>query len=308
MSDYSFPWTSTAGDRTITSEQARAFNSDLVTNGTLTPFTGSVAGTTLTVNTGSATIGGAYFNVGTGGTTVSLSGVVGTFARIVARYNLSARSIALAAIETEPVRAGDIWDLEVATLSKVGGVWQSPTWTDARAVSALVPAGAVQFFATPAAPMGWLVCNGSAVSRATYSALFAAIGTTYGSGDGATTFNLPNLEGRVPVGKDAADADFSAMGKTGGTKAHTLTAAQMPSHTHTQNAHSHNLDTGGFSDINGSDPSGRIRAGSDSSGRYYANVNHLAVNSATATNQNTGGGGAHNNLQPYIALLPCIKT
>jgi len=69
-----------------------------------------------------------------------------------------------------------------------------------------------------AAPTGWLMCDGSAVSRATYAALFAVVGTTYGAGDGSTTFNVPNLKGRVAVGKDAAQAEFDVLGETGGTK------------------------------------------------------------------------------------------
>jgi hypothetical protein len=64
--------------------------------------------------------------------------------------------------------------------------------------------GMVAAYAGSSAPSGWLLCDGTAVSRTTYSALFAAIGTSYGAGDGSTTFNLPDLRGRVPVGKPPA--------------------------------------------------------------------------------------------------------
>lgn len=101
------------------------------------------------------------------------------------------------------------------------------------------PTGTVTMFAGASAPTGWLICDGSAISRTTYADLFTAIGTTYGAGDGSTTFNLPNLKGRVPVGQDAAQTEFDVLGETGGAKTHTLAATEMPVHTHVQNAHTH---------------------------------------------------------------------
>lgn len=92
-------------------------------------------------------------------------------------------------------------------------------------------AGIIQQFGGTSAPTGYFICDGSAVSRTTYSSLFAAIGTSYGAGDGSTTFNLPDLRGRVAVGK-STDTEFDAMGETGGAKTHTLTTSQLPAHTH----------------------------------------------------------------------------
>jgi microcystin-dependent protein len=144
------------------------------------------------------------------------------------------------------------------------------------------PAGAVQHFATATAPAGWLVCDGSAVSRTTYAALFAAIGATFGAGDGAATFNLPNLKGRTIVGRDSGQTEFDALGETGGEKTHVLTIAEMPAHDHT---YTKNMDTA---------------IGAAGSGAWRA---------STSTNTgSTGGGTAHNNLQPYMALTVCIKT
>ena len=81
-----------------------------------------------------------------------------------------------------------------------------------------VPIGAIQPFGGATTPDNWLLCDGSAVSRTDYSELFDVIGTTYGSGDGSTTFNLPDLKGRVIVGIDSNDTDFKPLGKNGGRK------------------------------------------------------------------------------------------
>ena len=78
--------------------------------------------------------------------------------------------------------------------------------------------GSITMYAGATAPDGWLICDGSAVSRTTYADLFSVIGTTYGSGDGSTTFNIPNLKGRVPVGLDTSDTDFDTLGEKGGGK------------------------------------------------------------------------------------------
>jgi microcystin-dependent protein len=105
--------------------------------------------------------------------------------------------------------------------------------------SGVGPTGSITMFAGAAAPTGHLLCDGSPVSRSTYSALFDVIGTTYGVGNNVDTFNLPNLKGRVPVGLDPEDTSFDARGETGGAKSHTLTATEMPVHTHVQNSHAH---------------------------------------------------------------------
>lgn len=156
------------------------------------------------------------------------------------------------------------------------------------------PAGVTLPFAGSTPPSAWLLCAGQAVSRTTYADLFTAIGTTYGSGDGSTTFNLPDLRGRAPRGKDdmngtAANRITSGgsgitgttLGATGGAETHTLTASQMASHTHT-----YNQVTG----------SGSTRSNSGT---------------LTSTSSNTGSAGsdtAHNNTGPTIILNYIIKT
>lgn len=91
-----------------------------------------------------------------------------------------------------------------------------------------VVTGTVIDFAGPIVPAGWLVCDGSAISRNTYANLFAAISTTWGGGDGSTTFNLPNLANRFSMG-----AGTNALGSHGGATNVTLDIAQLPAHSHT---------------------------------------------------------------------------
>jgi microcystin-dependent protein len=100
-------------------------------------------------------------------------------------------------------------------------------------------AGVLAPYAGSSAPSGWLLCYGQAVSRTTYAALFTVLSTTYGAGDGSTTFNLPDLRGRSVFGKDDMGGSTAArlgsiitgttLGATGGTERHTLTTAQLPS-------------------------------------------------------------------------------
>ena len=147
------------------------------------------------------------------------------------------------------------------------------------------PVGCINLYAGSTAPTGWLICDGSAVSRTTYADLFNAIGTSYGAGDGSTTFNVPNLKGKVPVGLDLNDTDFDTLGETGGEKTHTLTTQEMPSHTHTP-----------ATTINGNS-TGYTEGSNWSEGVYTRSTFGV-----TLSLNNTGGGQSHNNLQPYIVM------
>lgn len=98
------------------------------------------------------------------------------------------------------------------------------------------PPGALLAYAGGTAPAGWLIADGSEISRATYPALFEAIATTYGGGDGSTTFNLPDLRGRIPVGV-GTNAAVNALGNSDGASE----TERQPSHTHSVPAHSHGL-------------------------------------------------------------------
>lgn len=153
-----------------------------------------------------------------------------------------------------------------------------------------VPIGSITPFAGSTAPTNWLLCDGSAVSRTTYSALFAVIGTTYGAGDDTATFNLPDLRGRTAIGAGigtASDATERALGALGGSERITLTTEQMPSHNHNGATYYDNLKI--------------------SNGAYGGSGSGQALNTANGGDHNirtasAGGGQSHGNMQPYLAL------
>jgi microcystin-dependent protein len=189
---------------------------------------------------------------------------------------------------------------------------------DIAAVFDSTPTGSVVSFAGSASPTGWLLCDGSAVSRTTYSTLFSVMSTTYGIGDGSTTFNLPNLKGRVPVGLDSSQTEFDVLGETGGLKAVTLTGAQSGTsvHGHGNNIGTNN-DTHGHSTNTAGDASNFL-SGSTVNMRYSDSTNPT-LNTSNDTHNHTMSGGvlnsvaanaaeAHTNLQPYIVLNYIIKT
>jgi len=156
------------------------------------------------------------------------------------------------------------------------------------------PPGSIMMFGGSSAPSGYLLCDGSAVSRTTYADLFTAIGTTYGTGDGSTTFNVPNVKGKVPVGRDSGDTSFDTLGETGGEKTHTLTSAEsgIPAHSHGFTTVKSNVMPTSVTDL----PSG-YNSNNNGTGTAYTNNN-------TASNASS----AHNNLQPYIVFNYIIKT
>ena len=187
-------------------------------------------------------------------------------------------------------------------------------------------------------PTGYLLCNGAAVSRSTYSALFALISTTYGAGDGSSTFNVPNVQSRFVIGKSGS----YALGSTGGATStsftpsgnvavsvnnHTLTLSQIPSHNHSASTSVSGTVTllKLMNQSVGSPDSGTIRrtwgqnAGPTSSSNAYAQFS----GSGSTSIGNAGGGGSHNHgasgsfsgssgsvniLNSYISLNYIIKT
>lgn len=157
-------------------------------------------------------------------------------------------------------------------------------------VTDTLPVGTIIPYAGATIPSNYMLCEGQELSRIEYDILFSAIGTTYGAGDGTTTFNLPNLKGRIITGVDSNDTDFDVLGETGGEKTHTLTVDEIPSHNHgirdtidmnTLAGQNRSVVVGGGETWNPGDP---------------------------ALSNNTGDNQPHNNLQPYIVLNYIIKV
>jgi microcystin-dependent protein len=212
-----------------------------------------------------------------------------------------------------------------------GTVWMAPG----------SPSGSMQAFAGATSPAGWLLCDGAAVNRVTYATLFAIIATTYGAGDGSTTFNVPNMAGRVPVGAGTqAQNGASGSGVISGGTTVVRTRGQwfgdvyLQSHTHTFTAsnsgntggqsadHSHNFNprsAGGWNSgaaqvvINGGSQYWGLRSGANSSdggtvGSTYgvsAGHTHTFGGSVGAHDQTAG---AQQNVQPSVVTNYIIKT
>lgn len=192
------------------------------------------------------------------------------------------------------LKAGD----RVLTLKLRHYVWI----LGAKGGSAGAESGDIKWSAAVNPTAGWLRADGSVYDPILYPTLYAAIGTTYGGTSGAPL--LPNLKGRTPVGLDTSQTEFNTLGKTGGAKTHTLSVSEMPSHNHGGATGTTSPKYGGSWSDQGSS-STRPRAGSDSSARYTTT---LQGNSHNHTIPSQGGGGAHNNLQPYLVLNAFIKT
>ena len=188
----------------------------------------------------------------------------GLVATVVDNLNSDSDKNALSARQGKQLKKM-IDDIEISGGSG-GGSGTTTIINDALPIGSIVP------YTSSTIPDNWFVCEGQAISRTEYSELFEVLGTTYGAGDGSTTFNLPNLKGRVPVGKNNSDSDFNALGKTGGEKTHTLTADELP--------------VSSLINVAGT----------------------ITVGSGNGTIKSRTQSGSHNNLQPYIVLNYIIKA
>ena len=164
----------------------------------------------------------------------------------------------------------------------------------------LIPAGVMLDFAGATPPTGWLICDGRVVSRSTYAALFGVIGTTYGGGDGSTTFNLPNLIGRVTAGAGNGALGNRALGSAVGTAQERLSATQMPLHNH---AHSHQVP---YQQNEGAD------ANQQQSGFVTRNLFARTAQNLITDQDSTNAGNARpapvSRIQPTTFVNKIIKT
>lgn len=185
------------------------------------------------------------------------------------------------------------------------------------ATAAGVPIGSVVDYCGTAAPSGYLFCYGQAVSRTvTYAALFSAIGTTFGTGDGSTTFNLPDFRGRIAAGKDnmggtsanrltgiTGSVDGDVLGAVGGEEGHALTSAENAAHTHFV---ANNTAATVLPSILTSTTTMLRQVGNGTNTQEYA----LGGDSTSATvgiSSSSGSGTAHNTVQPTMVLNKIIR-
>lgn len=201
----------------------------------------------------------------------------------------------------------------VLTSNGTGWVSSTPTY---------VPTGGMMMWGTASAPTGYLLCNGSAVSRSTYSALFAVIGTAFGSGDGSTTFNLPDFRDRFPVG---AGTTYSAN-STGGSKDAITVAHTHTGTTDSNGAHQHLVvasvgNTGAPSPgtgptVDGSNSVSAFGWSANSESYILAGTSgpnaglssSAGAHTHTFTTGSTGSSGTNANLPPYLGVYFIIKT
>jgi len=200
-------------------------------------------------------------------------------------------------------------------------------------LASLVPVGVLAPYAGAIAPAGWLLCDGSAVARSIYVNLFLAIGTAYGAGDGSTTFNVPDLRGRIAAGRDDMGGPAAgrlalgpALGAAGGAQSHTLVAAELAAHTHSASAatvadHGHPVQ---YVNVEDDDPDstgltgGIFITSSDNvtkpawagvpGAASYRQIGGGGAHGHTVTVASAGSSGAHNNLQPTIIANYIIST
>lgn len=334
--------TASSGDITLTSTQYRPLQ--IIVGGTLTAnvrylIPANVGGQwTVTNNTSGAftlriasAAGGSDIILLSGTTTVSCDGTATGMRKSVSYMTVDTGGTGLSATPTNgQLLVGNGTGYTLSTLTAGSGVSiTNGAGSITISTLTLLSPGIVVPFAGSSAPTGWLICNGAAVNRSVYADLFTIVGTTYGAGDGSTTFNLPNLVDRFGVGAGglyalgatggAASGTTSSAGShnhTGLTGATTLTTAQMPAHNHpttvSDPGHVHILGGTGLG-------SGSTGYSGTPGGAYPTNS---AVTGISVSTSNTGGGGSHDHsistdgththtvatVPPYLALNYIIKT
>jgi microcystin-dependent protein len=184
-----------------------------------------------------------------------------------------------------------------------------------------MPIGIILDWPVLTIPDNYARCEGQAISRTLFSELFATIGTQFGAGDGATTFNLPDRRGKFALGKDLTNPTYDTVGKSGGSFSVTITQNEMPTHTHTQDPHTHTQDqhrhrlsnhshsitiitttaSSKTLGLPGGSTEGYESKATSSTGPYTDYMTPT-INDAIATNQDAGSGN------PLTLTLPILVT
>ena len=159
----------------------------------------------------------------------------------------------------------------------------------AEQIGGVLPVGTIVDYGGPNVPAGWFACTGGAISRSQNAALFAVIGTTWGAGNGSTTFNLPDLRRRATIGAGGArpngsDGPAPQLGETGGAETHTLTEDEMPEHDHT------------------------VRGGAANDGSQGSYPEVTPTRGDNISTDDAGGGAPHNNMPPSAVVQKIIKA
>lgn len=254
--------------------------------------------------------------------------------------------MAAVSVSNPPVPQSPLWDEKAGAVSAVWYIFLSDLWlrTGGRTdgIANATPIGSQVGWPTATAPDNWLICDGAAVSRSTYSELFGVISTTFGSGDGSTTFNLPDPRGRSLIGAgQGAGLTLRAIAATGGAETVTLTEAELPTVTPSVNDPMHNHDIIDLEHSHSTTESPHDHANlggnflDDQAGTEYQNTggDKGTLNAKTATastglavddaftgitgteDANTditigsfGNDDAHENMMPFLAMNVIIRA
>jgi microcystin-dependent protein len=270
-----------------------------------------------------------YFvsNATTGGfaITVKVSGQTGVSVPMNAKVILVMNSAGTDIVTATNYMTGATFPSPTLTGTPVAPTASAGTNTTQIATTAFVQAaaltGEIKMWGVSSAPTGYLLCNGAAVSRTTYAALYAVYGTTFGVGDGSTTFNVPDFSGKMPIGVNGT----YTLASTGGAATTTISSSNLPSHTHTFSAtsgsmsanasHQHGvLGSAGYHYVadggqnNGGSASNPFSLGSENYGNYTTSQNLDHTHSVSGTTGSTGSGTAATTISPYLGIYYIIKT
>lgn len=281
-------------------------------NGTTTAKLAVGANNTVFIADSSVSAGAKWATIGTSSLTDAS----------VTAGKLATDSVETSKIVNLNVTTGKIADAAVTDVKLASNAVTTVKINDAAVTAAKlaagvgIPTGVVSSYAGSSAPTGYLICDGAAYSRTDplYAALYAVIGTTYGSGNGTTTFNIPDLRTRVPVGYSMSDTDtdptatnnaLNSLGKTGGSKTHLLITSEMPQHSHTI-AHTHIYEIRGSVGTFANNATDLYMQGGSAVSSTYGS-SRVPISQDTSSSGNAGSNAAHNILQPYIVLNYIIK-